>query len=140
MSRQFYSYRERGAPVGVDDGTIAPSAAVAAMPFTPDASLRTLTHFINRDPSLLGQCGLYAGFNETFATEAAAGWTSKEWVGIDQGPVMLMVENFRSEFVWEVMRKDPVLLRGLRRAGFEGRWLVPTAEEGAEGAPLLRRA
>jgi hypothetical protein len=51
------------------------------------------------------------------------GWFDHDHLGIDQGPILVMIENFRSGLVWTTMRKNPHLVRGLRRAGFTGGWL-----------------
>ena len=51
------------------------------------------------------------------------GWVDSEHLGIDQGPILLMIENYRSGFVWRVMRRNPYIRRGLERAGFTGGWL-----------------
>ena len=53
------------------------------------------------------------------------GWFDTDWLGIDEGPILAMIENYRSDFVWRVMRNDPYLRRGLERAGFSGGWLAP---------------
>jgi hypothetical protein len=50
-------------------------------------------------------------------------WVDDDYLGIDQGPIVAMVENYRSGFVWRLMRKDPYIVRGLCRAGFTGGWL-----------------
>jgi hypothetical protein len=54
---------------------------------------------------------------------AGTGWFDTEQIGIDQGPIVLMIENWRSEFVWRVMRNNPYIRKGLERAGFTGGWL-----------------
>jgi hypothetical protein len=51
------------------------------------------------------------------------GWFDDDYLGIDQGPIVLMIENHRSGLIWDVMRKNPHVARGLRRAGFSGGWL-----------------
>ena len=53
------------------------------------------------------------------------GWVDADYVGIDQGPIVAMIENYRSDLVWRVMRSDPYLRQGLERAGFSGGWLAP---------------
>ena len=52
------------------------------------------------------------------------GWFDTDWLGIDQGPIVAMIENHRSGLVWSAMRKSPYVAAGLRRAGFEGGWLA----------------
>lgn len=51
------------------------------------------------------------------------GWVDGDYLGIDQGPIVVMIENHRSDIVWSRMRGEPNLLRGLQRAGFTGGWL-----------------
>jgi hypothetical protein len=51
------------------------------------------------------------------------GWVARDYLGIDQGPIVLMLENWRSELVWRVMKRNPYIARGLQRAGFTGGWL-----------------
>ena len=53
----------------------------------------------------------------------AGWWMSPYFFGIDQGPVVLMIENYRTGLIWDIMRRCPALLAGLRRAGFAGGWL-----------------
>jgi hypothetical protein len=57
------------------------------------------------------------------------GWVDNVYLGIDQGPIVLMIENWRSDFVWNVMKKNPYIRKGLERAGFEGGWLGAGAPE-----------
>ena len=54
---------------------------------------------------------------------SATGWVDGDYIGIDEGSTIAMLENFRSDFVWRVMRRSPYLRRGLERAGFTGGWL-----------------
>jgi len=51
------------------------------------------------------------------------GWADTQQLGIDQGPILLMIENWRSGLVWKVMKKNPYIRVGLSRAGFTGGWL-----------------
>jgi hypothetical protein len=53
------------------------------------------------------------------------GWVDQDYIGIDEGPILAMIENYRSDLVWRVMRNDPYLRQGLERAGFSGGWLAP---------------
>jgi hypothetical protein len=115
--RKFLGYFARGAPGGPDDGTLAPTAAAASLPFAPELVLPTLRHWRAQRPDIWTREGFADAFNDT------AGWVAPDRLGIDQGPIVLMTENFRSGFVWDVMKKDPDLRRGLQRAGFQGGWL-----------------
>jgi hypothetical protein len=54
------------------------------------------------------------------------GWVASDYLGVDQGPIISMIENHRSELIWDVMKRNPHIVRGLKRAGFEGGWLETT--------------
>jgi hypothetical protein len=58
---------------------------------------------------------------------AGVGWFDQDQLGIDQGPIVAMIENYRSELVWKTLRKNPYIVQGLRRAGFTGGWLERSA-------------
>jgi hypothetical protein len=80
--------------------------------------------------SIYSSYGFFDAFNPSFpvSTEDSrgvrgAGWVDPDYVGIDQGPILAMIENYRSELIWRVMRGDPYLRQGLERAGFSGGWL-----------------
>lgn len=124
-TRRFSWYRERGAPAqdAFDDGTIAPTAAISAMPFTPALSLATARHWLKNRPELFSMHGFADAFNPTFDPSSPSGWVDNERIAIDQGPIVLMLENYRSGLIWQVMRRDPVFRRALKRADFQGGWL-----------------
>ncbi|MDB5096097.1 MAG: hypothetical protein JWM80_518 [Cyanobacteria bacterium RYN_339] len=122
--RAFLGYFARGAPSGKDDGTLAPTAVAASLPFAPEIVLPTLHHWRATRPELWGRDGFADAFNPTFDRTRPSGWVAPTRLGIDQGPIVLMTENFRSGFVWDVMKRDPDLRRGLERAGFTGGWLA----------------
>ena len=123
--RRFFGYLARGAPHGPDDGTIAPWAVVASLPFAPEIVLPTIRYMDEAYPKMMSKYGFKCSFNPTFtdASGNAGGWISKGYYGFDQGPVVLMIENYRSGFLWRLMRQCPYLATGLRRAGFTGGWL-----------------
>jgi hypothetical protein len=124
IERTFYDYIARGAPYGPDDGTIAPWAVVASLPFAPEIVLPTIKYFDSLNLGMLAPYGFKATFNRTFPVQGSdLGWVSPYHYGIDQGPVALMIENYRSGSLWELMRRCPPLANGLRRAGFRGGWL-----------------
>jgi hypothetical protein len=125
IERQFYGYVARGVPFGPDDGTLAPWAVVAALRFSPEIVLPALRHFRDAYPEVLSEDGLLTSFNPSFDTgdRAHHGWLSPEHLGLDQGPVVLMIENFRSGLLWRLMRECPAIVTGLRRAGFRKGWL-----------------
>lgn len=125
VDRVFYDYMARGAPYGPDDGTISPWAVVASLPFAPEIVLPTTEHFHRLRLHELNPYGFKASFNPTFAVDppTKVGWVSHYHFGINEGPTVIMIENFRSELVWSLMRTCPYLVAGLRRAGFKGGWL-----------------
>jgi hypothetical protein len=122
---QFFDYVARGVPEGPDDGTIAPWVVAASLPFSPEIVIPALENFI--DEVKLKEANPYgfkAAFNPTFHVEGSpCGWISPCHFGLNEGPIVLMVENYRSGFLWTLMRRCPAVVRGLRRAGFTNGWL-----------------
>ena len=122
--RRFFDYQARAVPYGPDDGTIAPWGVVASLPFAPEIVLPTIAHFSRLR---LGghRYGFKASFNQTFpdGADAALGWVSPWHFALNQGPIVLMIENYLSGSVWEWLRACPYLVAGLRAAGFTGGWL-----------------
>lgn len=125
VERRFLDYVARGAPYGPDDGTVAPWAVVASLPFAPEIVLPTIRHFREVYPEITGKYCFKCSFNLTFPGEVpdSAGWTSLYEYGINVGPVVVMCENYRSGLLWRLTRQCPYLVTGLRRAGFVGGWL-----------------
>lgn len=123
--RRFYDYRARSIPYGPDDGTIAPWAAVASLPFAPEIVLPTIRYMDEAYPKMMSKYGFKCSFNPTFkdGPRNKRGWHSQGYYGLDQGPIILMIENYRSGFLWRLMRQCPYVVRGLRRAGFTAGWL-----------------
>ena len=122
IERSFFDYESRGVPYGPDDGTIAPWAVVASLPFAPEIVLPTLQSFNDGYPDMTSKYGFKCSFNPTF-NEGRGGWVSKGYYGLDQGPVVIMIENYRTDFFWELMKKCRYISDGLRKAGFKGGWL-----------------
>jgi hypothetical protein len=121
-----------------DDGTLAPSAAASALPFAPEISLPTIRHLSRRyGDNLYSEYGFLDSFNPSFRRKDVAlshgrvvddlGWFDDEYLASNQGPILLMLENFRSEFVWTLMKRSPYVRRGLAKAGFAGGWLDRTS-------------
>ncbi len=137
--RRFETYWARGASFTYinDDGTICPSAAAASLPFAPDLVLPALLSMrTTYGERLYGQYGFLDALNPTFrldvpvqhgAVDPELGWFDTDYLGIDQGPILAMIENHRSGLVWSTMRRNPHLVRGLRAAGFHGGWLDSVA-------------
>jgi len=115
---QLLGYAARGAPYGPDDGTIGPCATLASLPFAPGLVLSAVHHFCARYPDMIQGSRLPSGFNPTVPGGSPSGWVSTADFGLDQGIVVLMTENYRSQLVWNLMRQCPYIATGLRRAGF----------------------
>src|SRR6185503_7993165 len=115
-TRRFFDYVARGAPFGLDDGTIAPAAILGSLPFAPASVLRALRHVCETYPQAAANDRLSNGFNPTFAAEDRRCWVSEGHLGLDQGIAILMIENHRSRLIWNLMRKCPHVALGLRRA------------------------
>ncbi|MEO6326801.1 MAG: glucoamylase family protein [Thermoanaerobaculia bacterium] len=121
--RRFAGYLARGIPFGPDDGTLAPWAAVASLPFAPEVVLPTIEALIHERPAIQSAYGLLGSFNPSFPSVDGKGWVASSYFGLNEGPIVLMIENHRSGLIWRLMRGSPHLVSGLRRAGFRGGWL-----------------
>lgn len=125
--RAFRTYWARGASARDvrDDGTIAPTAAGGSVPFAPEETIAALdqmwtTHY----DSLVGPYGFKDAFNLTYPNpDRPNGWFDIDYLGIDQGPILIQIENHRSGLVWELMKKNKYVRTGLERAGFTGGWM-----------------
>ena len=131
--REFFSYSARG-PGDRDDGTMAPTAAMASYPFAPDAVTTSLKAMKARyGAGIYTQWGFLDSFNPTLTEREGrlqhgrivpgVGWVDGDYLGIDQGPIVIMIENGRSDLIWRHMRGEPNITRGLKLAGFTGGWL-----------------
>ena len=126
IERQFFDYVGRGVPYGPDDGTIAPWAVAASLPFAPEIVLPVLEYCIHEIKLTdSNRYGFKASFNPTYpaASGNPHGWVSPWHFGLNEGPTILMIENYRTGLLWQLMRKCPYITNGLRRAGFSGDWL-----------------
>ncbi len=121
-TRRLFGYAARGVPFGPDDGTLCPSAVLASVPFAPALATRCLRTMLRRHPEILNDDRLTSGFNPSLSDDGRA-WVSPGHYGLDQGIVVLMLENHRSGLPWELMRGCVYVRDGLRRAGFGGGWL-----------------
>jgi hypothetical protein len=138
QTRQFRSYSARGVSrvESFDDGTIAPTAAIASLPFAPEIVVPAAREMYKKYGShVYGKYGFVDAFNPSFEYDVplrrgkrvrGLGWFDSDHIGIDQGPIIAMIENYRSELIWTVMRRNPYIRLGLKRAGFEGGWLDST--------------
>lgn len=125
VERRFFDYIARCVPYGPDDGTIAPWAAITSLPFAPEIVLPVIDHYIYHLKLKDGhRYGFKSTFNKTYQAESCpSGWVSPWHFGINQGPIVLMTENYRTGFLWNLMRHCPHLIRGLKKAGFKGGYL-----------------
>lgn len=129
---QFYSYSARG-PGDRDDGTLAPTALAGSIPFAPEITVPALKQIRSRyGDAVYTQYGFLDSFNPTLRDSGVNlrhgridgdVWVDGDYLGIDQGPIVCMIENWRSGLVWNVMRRNAHIRRGLERAGFTGGWL-----------------
>ena len=145
-----YSARGAGVADAYDDGTLAPTAAVGvACRSRPRSSIPAVARMHERfGEHIYSTYGFLDAFNPSFDLRRAArdtgrcipgfGWVASDYLGIDQGPIVAMIENYRSDLVWNVMRKNPYMRRGLQRAGFTGGWLdgvAPSSDSRVAAAP-----
>lgn len=127
--RHYLAYNARGAGRDYisDDGTVAPTAAGGSVAFAPEIVFPTLRDMQKRyGGKLYGRYGFVDSFNPSFRTKTGDMWIDSQQIGIDQGPIVIMMENWRSGFVWKVMQKNPYIRHGLKQAGFQGGWLEQT--------------
>ena len=138
--REFHGYAARGASLlnVIDDGTIAPAAAAGSIPFAPEIAIPALREMRRRwGERVFNRYGFVDAFNPTLSEagvkpqqgriDPQIGWFDTDQLGIDQGPILLMIENHRSELIWKTVRRNPYIVAGLRRAGFQGGWLESPA-------------
>lgn len=139
-TRIFRGYSARGAGLkdAFDDGTIAPTAMLGSLPFAPAEVKRSVRVLHQRHGRhIYGDYGFIDAFNLTFDYPVPLqvgrrvpgwGWVADQYIGIDQGPILTMIANYRNGRVWEVMRRNRHIRRGLQRAGFRGGWLDQAVE------------
>jgi hypothetical protein len=123
----FQGYNARGASQFYlqDDGTIAPTAAGGSIPFAPEICIAALEEMYNRyGDKIYNRYGFKDAFNLSIAyADGTKGWVDNDQLGIDQGPIVIQIENYKNEFVWNLMKKNPYIINGLKSAGFKGGWL-----------------
>jgi hypothetical protein len=120
--RRFFGYMSRGVPYGPDDGTIAPWAMLSTLPFGADAAIQGTRHLLEAYPQVCKGNRISSGFNPTLIQNGKP-WLSEGWYGLDQGLLVLMIENYRSGLLWGLLRSSPYITAGLNAAGFAGGWL-----------------
>jgi len=125
---QFFSYRARGASIQqiIDDGTIAPTAAGGSVPFAPEECLDALySMYTLYGDSIYKQYGFIDAFNLTYTHPQTnkQGWYDTDYLGIDQGPILIQIQNHETGIIWNTLKKNPYIIAGLKKAGFSGGWL-----------------
>jgi hypothetical protein len=123
--RQFYGYLARGVPEP-DDGTLSPWTVITSLPFAPEIALPSIEHYLTHYPHLYGSYGMMCSINPTYPgkIDGLEGWYSNNYYGLNEGPVVLMIENYLNGFVWDLMKRQSSISVGLKRAGFLGGWLL----------------
>jgi hypothetical protein len=121
--RRLFGYAARGVPYGPDDGTLAVPAMLSSLPFAPDIVMDGLRYVLMRYPEVLVDGRLASGLNPSLIQAEGESWVSSGHYGLDQGIVLMMIENHRTGRIWEWMRGCPYFRTGLRQAGFRGGWL-----------------
>ena len=116
--KKFLGYAGRGTSGPdynyFDDGTIAPYASLSSLPFAPEIVLPTIKSMNEKyGKNLWGKYGYYDAFNPT------VNWFNDDFIGIDQGPMLIMIENFRTGLVWNYVMKDPIIQKGLNKLDYE---------------------
>ena len=141
--RAFFSYSARGSVLqgARDDGTLAPTAVLGSLPFAPEIVIPAVLEMYRRfGVHIYSSYGFLDAFNPSFDFPVSLGqgrrypgfgWVDTDYLGIDQGPIVAMIENYRSDLIWRTMRSNPYLRRGLLRAGFSGGWLEKPVPAGA---------
>jgi hypothetical protein len=148
--RRFRTYSARGAGFTrvLDDGTIAPTAAGGSVAFAPEIAIPALVAMRRQyGDNIFSTYGFVDAFNPSFTlpvkmyngrVDPGQGWFDSDYLGIDEGPIVAMIENYRSGLIWSVMRRNPYIVQGLRRAGFKDGWLEqPPAPAAKQPAALL---
>ena len=96
-----------------DLGVISPTAAVSSIPYTPEESMDAIRFFYyTLGDRLWGEYGFYDAFNVTES------WTASSFLAIDQGPMIVMIENYRSGLIWDLLMSSPEVQAGLTKLGF----------------------
>ena len=96
-----------------DKGVISPTAAISSIPFTPTESLRAMHYFYQNKDKLLGKAGFYDAFSPAYNF-----WVAEAYLAINQGPEIIMIENYRSGLLWNLFMQNEDVRNGLDKLGF----------------------
>lgn len=117
----YYAHQPGGSN---DNGTIAPTAALSSMPYTPGESIAALKHFYREHGAQLwGDMGFFDAFN------LEHNWFADSYLAIDQGPILCMIENYRSGLLWDLFMANPEIQPALDAIGFVED-ILPAGETG----------
>lgn len=121
---RLYGYAARGVPYGPDDGTLCGWLGLACLPFEPEVAMTATRKSLRRYPQTLVSNQFASAFNPGLADADGMPWISPGTFGLDQGLVVMMVENYRTGLIWKLMRDCQYLRDGLHNAGFGEGWLA----------------
>jgi len=127
--RRLFGYAGRGVPYGPDDGTLSAPAVLASLPFAPELVMEAIRNMLMRYPQMMVDNRLASSFNPSVLVNGEL-WISNGYYGLDQGIVVMMIENHRSGLLWQLMRGCSYIRDGLQQAGFTGGWLQPSDTDG----------
>lgn len=138
---RLFGYAARGVPFRPDDGTISGLAALASLPFAPTNAMCAARSMRDRYPEMLPEQRYASSFDPSISEPDRAARVSTGHFGLDQGIVLMMIENHRSGLLWRLLRSSPAVRTGLQRAGFRGGWLssnfIPERDT-MQGQPSVR--
>ncbi len=106
-----------GSELEENDGTISPSGAAGSIVFTPELAIQALEHYYNDFPQFWGKYGLKDAYN----LESDKPWYAKEYIGVDKGISMVMIENYLTGLIWEYFMKNKYVLQGLNELNIKKR-------------------
>lgn len=122
-SQRLFGYAARGVPYGPDDGTIGGWSALASLPFAPEIAMRAARAMGATHPEILPGGKYSSSFNADLVQPDGGAWVSKGHFGLDQGVVVMMIENYRTGLIWRLTRGCEYIRKGLEATGFRGGWL-----------------
>jgi hypothetical protein len=96
-----------------DTGVISPTAAISSIPYTPEESLKALRYFYQHKDKLLGPAGFYDAFSPQYDF-----WVAEAYLAIDQGPILVMIENYRTGLLWNLFMQNEEVRSGLDKLKF----------------------
>lgn len=106
-----------------DLGVISPTAALSAFPYTPDKSMRALRYFMDSIPKKIPGKTLWDPYGFKDAFNESRQWIADSYLAIDQGPIVVMIENYRTGLLWKLFMNDADVQRGLKKLDFTSPWL-----------------